>query len=65
MIAELVTPELAERFPLLRQPALPAKGGPATAGLMLDPEKGFALFHPNLQGICYQFSQLFGWSSLI
>jgi len=28
VIADLVTPELAERFPLLRQPAPPAKGGP-------------------------------------
>ena len=29
VIADLVTPELAERFPLLRRPAPPAQGGPA------------------------------------
>ena len=31
VIADLVTPELAERFPLLRRPAPPAKGGPRRA----------------------------------
>jgi F-type H+-transporting ATPase subunit gamma len=35
VIADLVTPELAERFPLLRQPLPPAKGGPARAALLL------------------------------
>ncbi len=35
VIADLVTPELAERFPLLRQPAPPAKGGPSRAALLL------------------------------
>ncbi len=35
VIADLVTPELAERFPLLRQPAPPAKGGPARAAVIL------------------------------
>jgi len=35
VIADLVTPELAERFPLLRQPALPGKGGPSRAVLIL------------------------------
>ncbi len=35
VIADLVTPELAERFPLLRQPAPPSKGGPARAALLL------------------------------
>lgn len=35
VIADLVTPELAERFPLLRQPAPPAQGGPARAAVIL------------------------------
>ncbi len=35
VIADLVTPELAERFPLLRQPAPPAKGGPRRAAVIL------------------------------
>ena len=35
VIADLVTPELAERFPLLRQPELPAKGGPKRAAIIL------------------------------
>ena len=35
VIADLVTPELAERFPLLRQPAAPGKGGPTRAALLL------------------------------
>lgn len=35
VIADLVTPELAEQFPLLRQPLPPAKGGPARAVLIL------------------------------
>ena len=35
VIADLVTPELAERFPLLRQPAPPAKGGPKRAAVIL------------------------------
>lgn len=35
VIADLVTPELAERFPLLRQPAAPSKGGPSRAALLL------------------------------
>ena len=34
-IADLVTPELMERFPLLRRPAPPAKGGPARAAIIL------------------------------
>ena len=32
VIADLVTPDLAEQFPLLRRPAPPAKGGPAPRG---------------------------------
>ena len=35
VIADLVTPELAERFPLLRQPAAPGKGGPRRAAIIL------------------------------
>ena len=35
VIADLVTPELAERFPLLRQPAPPSKGGPKRAAVIL------------------------------
>ena len=35
VIGDLVTPELAERFPLLRQPASPAKGGPTRAAVLL------------------------------
>jgi len=35
VIADLVTPELMERFPLLRQPAPVAKGGPRMAAVLL------------------------------
>jgi F-type H+-transporting ATPase subunit gamma len=35
VIADLVTPELAERFPLLRRPAPPSRGGPSRAAVML------------------------------
>ncbi len=35
VIADLVTPELADRFPLLRRPAPIAKGGPAGAAVIL------------------------------
>ena len=35
VIADLVTPELAEQFPLLRRPAPPAQGGPARAAVVL------------------------------
>jgi len=35
VIADLVTPDLAERFPLLRRPAPPTKGGPSRAALLL------------------------------
>ncbi|MBM4186904.1 MAG: ATP synthase F1 subunit gamma [Gemmatimonadetes bacterium] len=34
-IADLVTPELMERFPLLRRPAPPSKGGPSRAAIIL------------------------------
>lgn len=34
-IGDLLTPELAERFPLLRQPAPPARGGPKHAAVLL------------------------------
>jgi F-type H+-transporting ATPase subunit gamma len=35
VIADLYTPDLADRFPLLRQPPLPNKGGPARAAVIL------------------------------
>ena len=35
VIADLVTPELAQRFPLLRQPAPIARGGPRRAAVIL------------------------------
>jgi F-type H+-transporting ATPase subunit gamma len=35
VIADLYTPDLADQFPLLRQPALPAKGGPKRAAVIL------------------------------
>ena len=34
-IADLLTPELAERYPLLRRPPPPAKGGPTRAAVLL------------------------------
>ena len=43
VIADLVTPELVEHFPLLRRPAPPAKGGPARAAvLLLTSNRGLA-----------------------
>ena len=35
VIADLYTPDLADRFPLLRQPPLPGKGGPIRAAVIL------------------------------
>lgn len=35
VLADLVTPDLAEGFPLLRQPAPPARGGPRRAAVIL------------------------------
>lgn len=35
VIADLFTPDLADRFPLLRQPAPPSKGGPSRAAIIL------------------------------
>ena len=35
VIADLYTPDLADRFPLLRQPPLPNKGGPVRAAVIL------------------------------
>ena len=35
VIADLFTPDLADQFPLLRQPALPSKGGPNRAAIIL------------------------------
>ena len=50
VIADLVTPELAERFPLLRRPAAPAKGGPTGAAvILLTSNRGLAgAFNSNL-----------------
>ena len=49
VIADLYTPELAERFPLLRQPA-PRKGGPSRAAvILLTSNRGLAgAFNANL-----------------
>ena len=49
-IADLLTPELAERFPLLRQPTSPAQGGPKTAAiLVITSNRGFAgAFNANI-----------------
>ncbi len=50
VLADLVTPELAERFPLLRRPAAPAKGGPTRAAvILLTSNRGLAgAFNSNL-----------------
>jgi F-type H+-transporting ATPase subunit gamma len=50
VLADLVTPELAERFPLLRRPAPPSKGGPARAAVILvTSNRGLAgAFNSNL-----------------
>ena len=50
VLADLVTPELAERFPLLRRPAPLAKGGPRRAALiLLTSNRGLAgAFNSNL-----------------
>ena len=50
VMADLVTPELAERFPLLRRPAPPAKGGPTRAAvILLTSNRGLAgAFNSNL-----------------
>ncbi len=50
VLADLVTPELADRFPLLRRPAPPAKGGPARAAVvLLTSNRGLAgAFNSNL-----------------
>ena len=49
-IAELLSPELAERFPLLRQPAPPARGGPGRSAILLvTSNRGLAgAFNANL-----------------
>jgi len=49
-IGELLSPELAERFPLLRQPAPPARGGPSRAAvLLITSNRGLAgAFNANL-----------------
>src|ERR671922_598932 len=50
VIADLVTPDLAQSFPLLRQPAPPAKGGPRGAAVvLLTSNRGLAgAFNSNL-----------------
>ncbi len=50
VIGDLLSPELAERFPLLRQPAPPAQGGPARAAVLLvTSNRGLAgAFNANL-----------------
>jgi len=50
VIADLLSPELAERFPLLRQPAPPGKGGPTRAAVLLvTSNRGLAgAFNANL-----------------
>jgi F-type H+-transporting ATPase subunit gamma len=49
-IGDLLTPDLAERYPLLRQPEPPAKGGPARAAvLLITSNRGLAgAFNANL-----------------
>jgi F-type H+-transporting ATPase subunit gamma len=49
-IGDLLSPELAERFPLLRQPAPPSKGGPSRAAILLvTSNRGLAgAFNANL-----------------
>ena len=49
-LADLVTPELADQFPLLRRPAPPAKGGPTRAAVvLLTSNRGLAgAFNSNL-----------------
>jgi len=50
VLADLVTPELSDRFPLLRRPAPPEKGGPRKAALILvTSNRGLAgAFNSNL-----------------
>ena len=50
VLGDLVTPELADRFPLLRRPAAPAKGGPTHAAvILLTSNRGLAgAFNSNL-----------------
>jgi len=50
VLGELLSPELAERFPLLRQPLPPERGGPARAAVLLvTSNRGLAgAFNANL-----------------
>jgi len=50
VIGELLSPDLADRFPLLRQPAPPSKGGPKSAAvLLITSNRGLAgAFNANL-----------------
>jgi F-type H+-transporting ATPase subunit gamma len=42
VIADLSRPELAERFPLLRQPLPPPKGGTRAAVILITSNRGLA-----------------------
>ena len=55
-IADLLTPELAEQFPLLRRPASPANGGPKQAAvLVITSNRGFAgAFNANISRLALQ-----------
>ena len=55
-IIDLLTPELAERFPLLRRPLPPAKGGPkAAAVLLITSNRGLAgAFNVNIIKLALQ-----------
>jgi len=55
-IGDLLTPELAERYPLLRRPQPPAKGGPHTAAvLLITSNRGLAgAFNSNLIKLALQ-----------
>ena len=50
VIGDLLTPELVERYPLLRRPASPQQGGPGTAAvLLITSNRGLAgAFNANL-----------------
>jgi F-type H+-transporting ATPase subunit gamma len=50
VLADLITPDLAQQFPMLRRPAPPAKGGPTRAAIiMVTSNRGLAgAFNANL-----------------
>jgi F-type H+-transporting ATPase subunit gamma len=55
VLSDLLTAELAQRFPLLRTPTAPAKGGPSRAALLLvTSNRGLAgAFNSNLIKACW------------